>query len=308
MNIRPQDLPEIRADLAEWINGPDAATFWRKALETGYLNWLFTGDRPMGPEDAAVLRGTEINRLRSAELFHVSAEMVDVARAAARTIPDFQLAREDLPTMAGLMVFDKSPCPAPPLGETPVGVKAVCWAPIPNGRNNTLFGTVYLDREEAAPAIAKATLYRKPYSEPKLTYAHGGEFVWAFGENKGRSPDPSSFLATLAPVLRSTWLLMQQPLTREERADPSRASSKRLRRAGHEPAPVRVIELRRPKNTGGHGDGDREYHHQWIVRGHWRQQWHPKRQVHRPVWIAPHIKGPEGAPLIGGEKVYALKR
>jgi hypothetical protein len=69
-----------------------------------------------------------------------------------------------------------------------------------------------------------------------------------------------------------------------------------------------VIELRRPKTSSGPGDGDREYHHQWIVRGHWRQQWHPKRQVHRPVWIAPHIKGPEGAPLIGGEKVYALKR
>lgn len=309
MDIRPQDLPEIRADVIDWINGPDAAAIWRKAVATGYLDWLF-GDRAMGCEDASVLRGTEINRLREASLFHVSAEMVDVACAAARTIPDFQLAHEDLPTTAGLMVFDKPPCVTPHLGGAhPVGVKAVCWAPIPNGHNNTLFGSIYLDREEAAPLIASMTVNRRPYTEPKLIFAHGGEFVWTFGQNEGKSPDPSSFLAPLAPILRSTWLLMQQPLTHESQAEPNRASVKRLRRAGHEPTPVRVIELRRPKTApGAPSESGREYHHQWIVRGHWRQQWFPKRQVHRPVWIAPHIKGPEGAPLIGGEKVYALKR
>ena len=109
-------------------------------------------------------------------------------------------------------------------------------------------------------------------------------------------------------ILKAAWLLMQQPLANVTEVEPDRAVRKRLRRAGAKPATVRVIELRRPKGGGSPGDGDREYHHQWIVRGHWRQQWHPKRQVHRPVWIAPHIKGPEGAPLIGGEKVYALKR
>ena len=102
---------------------------------------------------------------------------------------------------------------------------------------------------------------------------------------------------------------MQQPLADSSTVEPDRAARKRLHRAGQEPAPVRVIELRRSRNTAsGHGESDREYHHRWITRGHWRQHWYPKRQVHRPVWIAPHIKGPEGAPLIGGEKVYALKR
>jgi hypothetical protein len=69
--------------------------------------------------------------------------------------------------------------------------------------------------------------------------------------------------------------------------------------------PVRVINLRRRAASTIAGQSDREYHHQWIVRGHWRDQWYASRGVHRPVWIAPHVKGPEGAPMLGGEKVHA---
>jgi hypothetical protein len=114
-------------------------------------------------------------------------------------------------------------------------------------------------------------------------------------------------LESILRIVRAAWLLMQQPLARASDAHPDRTAQKRLRRAGYEPQRIRVIELRRPAHSGS-GDGSREFHHQWIVRGHWRQQWYPLREVHRPVWIAPHIKGPEGAPLIGGEKVYAWKR
>lgn len=126
-------------------------------------------------------------------------------------------------------------------------------------------------------------------------------------DEPGWSDRPSHVAGHVLPVMLSAWLLMQQSLARITEAEPDRAARKRLRRIGQEPKPVRVIELRRPAHSGS-GDGSREFHHQWIVRGHWRQQWYPARQVHRPVWIAPHIKGPEGAPLIGGEKVYAWKR
>lgn len=305
MGIRAQDLPEIRADIADWLNSSDAASIWRKALMTGYLDWIFKG--PVNDVGASVIRGNEINRLNESHLFHVAADMVELATAASRSIPHFELVPEDLPTKAGLMVFDQIPARLTwPEGES-VGVRAVCWAPIPNGRDNTLLITRYLDRSEVAPLINRSTVYRNAFQEPSLIYAHGGEFIWAFGRNDA-SPDADSGLREFVKFMRATWLLMQQPIARESEAEPNRAARKRLIRMGHEPAPVRVIELRRPKGSSEHSDSDREYHHQWIVRGHWRQHWHPKRQVHRPVWIAPHIKGPEGAPLIGGEKVYAWKR
>ncbi|GFJ79518.1 hypothetical protein Phou_036980 [Phytohabitans houttuyneae] len=108
-------------------------------------------------------------------------------------------------------------------------------------------------------------------------------------------------------TLRATWLLMSQPVASVQEAEFDRAARRRAERQGQPSPRVRVISLRRPASTAS-GHSDREYNHQWIVRGHWRQQWYPARQVHRPLWIAPHVKGPEDKPLLGGERVYHLAR
>lgn len=42
------------------------------------------------------------------------------------------------------------------------------------------------------------------------------------------------------------------------------------------------------------GDGTREYHCRWLVRGHWR-----RIEQARRVWVRPYIKGPAGAPWRG---------
>lgn len=301
MDIRPVDLPEVRADVTQWINTAYAAEIWASGVDRGLWQWCFG---PAGRDERA-LRSLEVSRLDAAELYYVTTSMVKVAAVAAKSVPGFELQPEDIPSRGGLMVFETSPHVVPFPGS-PCGVKAVCWGPRPPDGGG-IYGTVYLDREEAAPRIAERTTRRRPWTEPPLIYGFGAEFAWEFGKNDGASPDSEGFLEGLAPVLRAAWLLMQQPLACTYEAEPTRASAKRLRRAGYEPKPVRVIELRRPAHSGS-GDGSREFHHQWIVRGHWRQQWYPAREVHRPVWIAPHIKGPDGAPLIGGEKVYAWKR
>lgn len=51
----------------------------------------------------------------------------------------------------------------------------------------------------------------------------------------------------------------------------------------------------------------RVYTCRWVVRGFWRNQWYSSENVHRAVWIAAHIKGPEGAPLIGSERVFLVE-
>lgn len=50
----------------------------------------------------------------------------------------------------------------------------------------------------------------------------------------------------------------------------------------------------------------RVYRHQWVVRGFWRNTWYGKEGLHRPQWIAPYTKGPEGAPLLVKEKVFVV--
>lgn len=62
-----------------------------------------------------------------------------------------------------------------------------------------------------------------------------------------------------------------------------------------------------PRRCAGRG-ATREYRHRWIVRGHWRNQYYPSRNDHRPIWIDPHLAGPEDKPLLGGERVNVLRR
>lgn len=52
----------------------------------------------------------------------------------------------------------------------------------------------------------------------------------------------------------------------------------------------------------------RVYSSRWVVRGHWRRQWYPSENRHRPIWISTYIAGPEGAPILTRDKVTIVRR
>lgn len=108
-------------------------------------------------------------------------------------------------------------------------------------------------------------------------------------------------------MFRALCFLLRQRVAETETVMPDRAARRRALREGKEPPPVRVISIRGVGNGGAAGDGQREWKHRWMVRGHWRRQWYRSIQAHRPVWINPFVKGPDDAPLLGGEKVYSVK-
>ncbi len=94
---------------------------------------------------------------------------------------------------------------------------------------------------------------------------------------------------------------VEQRIMAHDEVKPSRRLAKQSSgRAA--PLPVcRVVRLRRVAT------GDREQHemttgqhehaYRWWVRGHWRNQWFPSRKMHAPMWIAPHLKGPDDKPV-----------
>lgn len=65
------------------------------------------------------------------------------------------------------------------------------------------------------------------------------------------------------------------------------------------PAPdLNIVELRKTIHQKKEGDSEEvDWQYCWTVRGHWRKQWYPSDQVHRPLWINPYVKGPEDKPL-----------
>lgn len=110
------------------------------------------------------------------------------------------------------------------------------------------------------------------------------------------------------------WVLGQSRLPRSIESAP-RALKRRRGRMQPQPPPwwgeIHVTTLRRApmSPTGQRDDTESPYHHQWMVRGHWR--WYatgPGRTNRELRWVTPHIKGPEGAPLIATDHVAKLIR
>lgn len=88
-------------------------------------------------------------------------------------------------------------------------------------------------------------------------------------------------------------------VTSTERAE--RHARRRLEAQGwtHEPL-IRVVQLRRTERSGyqsHEGTEPVDWSCQWVVRGHWRQQWFPSKKANAPIWITPYVKGPEDKPL-----------
>lgn len=115
-------------------------------------------------------------------------------------------------------------------------------------------------------------------------------------------------------LFASLMLFSQQHLLTAAPERPDRASRRRLQAQGwtHDPL-IRVVKLRAREHVAqGVGEGESaavDWSCRWVVRGHWRAQFFPSTQEHRPIWIMPHIKGPEDKPLKPpGATVFAVVR
>lgn len=335
-HLRPIDMPQLRAELLEHYRNPLAEAWWAEADHPPA--WCIFDDNgdsldqlsPTGAERLAFER----ELLEKAELFHVNRHMSELAMTAARTLPRFTLEEFDMPADAGLIFFEEPLRPMSNEFSWDFPVVACSWITVRDWQKwaaavppeetdhrwawyqncgSMIWMTWYVDTAgwEAAALATHGTPSRdqliitraeRSSGLPIMAIANAAWFVGA--DNLGDAFHP--IMNMYGATLRSAWLLMKQTLASITEVEPDRAARRRLSRLGRAVSLVRVVTLRRIAH--GDGDGDRIWHHQWIVRGHWRKQWFPSVRVHRPVWVAPYLKGPDGAPLIGGEKVYALRR
>jgi hypothetical protein len=312
-NFRPADVPFIRAQTVAMVHqvGTD-----------GYLYAIQVGEQDLKPDlptpdaQAQHLAQQEVARLEASELFFVNADMVELARAAGATMPSFGLVPEDLPSRSGLVVFEE------PLDvyQDPAGrpgdlrVVAACWGPCVGTEQPSLWITWYTDLQSLFDSQGVDTRAPWPLAThlESLLSLDGSEpiFVGEGGARLDASAISEHSEGMWRATLKACWVLMGQTLSSVTDAHIDRATHRRMKRANITPARVRIITLRRARAvTEERGESSREYHHRWIQRGHWRQQpCGPGSRSRKPTWIAPQLKGPEGAPLLGGEKVHVLKR
>ena len=149
-----------------------------------------------------------------------------------------------------------------------------------------------------------------------ITFAHDDDFAERFGVSgwegggwavtygdavtAGRDVEPNRHV-------QAFWRLGREFVTGSERAP--RGLRRAAGRAGVINAEhVTILRLRRHVSAAAETARAQDWSCQWIVRGHWRNQWHPSLGEHRQRYIAPYIKGPDDKPLRLGDRAVEFFR
>jgi hypothetical protein len=296
---RPAEVVDLRAELAAaWAPGGSLAKL------SSFLEEVSAGASGPARWEQAMLA--------QAALWYVGADMAELLVGAAPGLPPVELTTETPPDPVGLVVFERPITGIDSDGSgTRVTVAAMLWGPAWWQRPGHGFQMGAVDE---TPCLG-ITCYRPIDVTPGLVPV--GSLVWPLGEPtdcalSGEEAKDAS-MAEDRRRLAALWLLSSQPgLTTNVDAPLPRHVVRRATRTGGPPPRVRVVHLRQAPSRAHDGPGDgqgRTYRHRWAVAGHWRHQaCGPRHSEHRPVYINPYLKGPEGAPLVGRPKVKAWTR
>jgi hypothetical protein len=285
-DVTARDLPEMRAELLHFYDDSVAG----------------------GGGDAIIAAYNPAGSISNSELFYVTEAMCDLSFQAAETLEEFPLHTHHFESKHGLIWFAQ---PLYYMGDIPVHF--IAWGAGPDGVFlSSIMHTADIDRWIQS-GVVHYDLFPPPnwgrsYSLASTTSfcaVVGCEVLWGDPLPRDKGWMEIGFWTRFASAI----LLMKQTLSDSTDVHPTRASIRRLNKVGAPVSAVRVINLRSIRDGSGTPEQQREWAHQWVVRGHWRMQ--PcghNREERRPTWIAPHIKGPEGAPILGGDKVYNFTR
>jgi hypothetical protein len=96
----------------------------------------------------------------------------------------------------------------------------------------------------------------------------------------------------------SAAMFLEQTIITTRAATLDRAARRRCEKVGQDTT-CHVVQLRAAIEAEHAESGEHtvEWSHRWMVRGHWRRQFFPSRHANAPVWIHPHIKGPDDKPF-----------
>lgn len=271
------------------------AELWRKTLP---LKTKATGAYEQGfPASVA-----------ASQTFYVAPEIGNLLNEVSQTIPPLTLTPELLPARYGFVWFAK-PFTLGMRGADSVRLKALMWALATVERGGTN-GPGVMVSSITAPCDCCVGL-PDCYSS------------WQFGTTTAEAIDGLQPKWDSDPVddveVRLTFRLFAalcvfvgQRILVAPRQAAERHARKRLAATGWTEAPlVSVVELRRKASTATVSGDPRvvEWSCQWMVSGHWRQQWYPSLGCHQPIWVLPYVKGPESAPLKPPRaKVFAVVR
>lgn len=272
-------------------------------------------------EIAASIVQTSMEGLSVAELYLADAGMVALLDASAPGMPDQELHLTDIPGPHGLILFSE---PLPDRSGQPpeLPIHALSWDfldsenAIVQARDVTTASVLLTSYVRVVEQVEAMGFDPKDLAAGTPRLLPNATVVWTvgtlIGEVYGSVPEEARHTPGFYQrVMAAFWTFLNQPrMVAQETVPGGRPTDhRRYRRAGvKDPdAAVHVVRLHSPTSSsegGGSESSDRHLSVRFPVRGHWRRQWMPKTETHRHIWIDPHWKGPEDAPVVGGERVF----
>lgn len=320
---RPDHRPSIvrralaeRRDLAEALAKAENVTRWiRIGRALGYGN--------LDTASMGTLIGKWQRSLQVAEVFAVTREMGAVVAVAGADLPeDYVVEHHHLYADHGLLYVEE------PLSDqlNPEPIHMLTWHHGTGTTSRLVYG------QSVLTAGVEINLWAR--DRHGMPFPIGSDFLPyglpPAGWNPDTITDPLALLAlqrqgNLSQVARfvlALQMLMRQELPSIGHHQMPRAEVRSMRRLGLPVTPCAVVDLRRrvyPQRDHEEVEGRRRMTVRTVVRGHWARYWvgpshaeHPggtEEKVAIYLYRAPHIRGPEGAPLhVVQDRVHVVRR
>lgn len=237
-----------------------------------------------------------------AEPVFVSADVLDLWDEARQHFAPEHLHSRDLFVPAGFALLPR------PLVFTPgqTAIRAFGWASVADGVS--VFGFSDSAVMEAGGVTYQGRDYTGAEAEQFMAHFSPWQIVLILNLEYGR---PESDIAWR--TMQAFWRLGQEFVRSRERLPrPRRREAERLAKdiPEAETEYVTVLRLRRLASRDRNEQTEQavDWSCQWVVRGHWRNQWYPSEQRHRQRYVGPHVKGPLDKPLRLSDRVVEFVR
>lgn len=304
------DVPHLRDDL---ISSLDAARVnFATAIDMLQQAGSWEHVRSTMYHYNSVVRQHEHLREADLPMHYLSGSMCDLITEMSDDLPEWT-ASAAMPGDSGFLIFERPMTEvlyATPKYQTPTPIRGLFW--FTNADDGVEIVALTGRDNEKVIADADGDLIFKVglVNFHRSALQGGGREITDVRRNDSIVDigefDSDSQYAKINALLGATWLLMGQERVTEYVDTPVRTKGRtsegrkyardvvvRERSLTKKSPSSRYIEhqAQRRQQTG---ESSRNYTRQWWVRGHWRQQaCGPKWQERRPVYIEPHIAGPE---------------
>lgn len=295
-----------------------------------------TGERIPASKDTPQTRAYERElyeqSLASKDIYYVGSEFCRLIDSARKTLPDdVNFDRIWMPTMSGWL-YAETPIILPPMSvdtfnkskdgpkrRIQISLSGWGWVTNANGVSFCGFQTGAVDTDTGEVIQQQGPEF---FPLTYFTLADGQNLrdrVAVFEKNTSEQKDYISYTDEDLWQHEVRWiytafLMFDQRLLASRKHRVDRAERRRAEKAGREVVEdINVITLRRYLDSAAErpeGQSDEDWYNvRFEVSGHWRQQYYPSTDTHKPKWILPYEKGPKDAPFQEKKKrVFAAVR